>query len=111
MANKIIVPTLGRGSDWGLKRNLDSLISKWFEQIEVNESNFIHKAIIMGIKFDPEEIYCSTDGIAGVCWLADILDSGDDENIKKYHFRNFIDLIEFFKKKGYKFVDEEVVKK
>jgi hypothetical protein len=111
MSKRINVPSLGSGIHWGLMRNFEHLINKWFENTEIDDLNLIHKAIILGIKYDPDDRYSNSDGYFGTCWVANIIDSGDDSGIKNYHFRNFIDVIELFKTKGYKFIDEDLIEK
>jgi len=60
------------------------------------------------IIYSPDNTYSITDGHWGTCWVADILDSGNEDNCYNiYHrFRNFMDLIEIYNIKGYKFIEE-----
>jgi len=107
MANEIIVPILGRGLHFGEISNYEKLKNKWFEQMEFDDKNFIHKAFIVDIIYSPDNTYSTTDGHWGTCWLAHILDSGNEDNCYNiYRFRNFMDLIELYNLKGYKFVNE-----
>jgi hypothetical protein len=53
--------------------------------------------------YDPDEIYCLTESDKGTCWSAYILDS-EEASVNCYHFRNFVDMIEMYEEKGYKFL-------
>jgi hypothetical protein len=103
-SNKIIVPNLFKGLHLGSSSCYERLKHKWFEQKEFDKDNFMHKALIFDINYGPDEIYCNTDGHGGTCWIANIFDSANGEQ-NTYHFRNFIDLVDLFDKKGYKFIE------
>jgi len=108
MSNEIIVPILSKDLDYGGIINYDKLKHKWFEQIDFdNNNNFINKALILDIKYAPDDIYCKTEGKWGTCWIAEILDSGDESSYHtNYHFRNLMDLIKIYNSKGYILVNE-----
>jgi len=74
---------------------------------EINSiSNFINKAIIIDIKYNPDEIYSKNDGYAGNCWTAHIEDSREIEGgAIIYNFRNFGDLVAYYEKEGFTFVN------
>lgn len=86
---------------FGRESNYEIYISNYFEQIELSEENIIEKAIIKDIVYEPDIIYIASDGHAGRCWYAEIIDNG----IIKYSFRNFSDIVKMYEKKGYKFVN------
>jgi hypothetical protein len=80
----------------------DKFIGCHFEENKnIEENNFIHKAIIKSIYFKPDSIYLETDGNAGTCWCAQIIDNF----LINYYFRNFENLVENYKKKGYIFIN------
>ena len=86
---------------FGRESNYEIYISNYFEQIELSQENIIEKAIIKDIVYEPDIIYIASDGHAGRCWYAEIIDNG----IIKYSFRNFSDIVKMYEKKGYKFVN------
>ena len=47
---------------------------------------------IANVEYAPDDLYDSTDGVAGRCW---IVTGQDDENQKtvKYYIRNWIDIV------------------
>ena len=94
------------GIDLGEIKKYEIFKGKYFEQNNHdNNSNIIHKALIYSIYYEPDSTYYHTDGYSGTCWIAKILDSAEEEIIV-YHFRNFQNLIQLFKEKGYKFVEK-----
>jgi len=103
---EIIVPILGRGLHFGIINDYKKLKNRWFEQKEFNDDNFMHKAFIYDIIYKPDEYYFKTDGYWGSCWVAEIFDSADT-TLKTYRFRNFMDLIYLFDKKGYTFIEND----
>ena len=105
MSNEINVSSLYKGFHFGAMSGYERLKCRWFEQKEFDDDNYMYKAFINDIKYDPDEIYLKNDGYSGRSWIAEIFDT---ENVKTemYHFRNFIDLVEVFDKKGYRFVEE-----
>ena len=74
---------------------------KWFEKKEFDDNNYMYKAIIHYIKYQPVK----NDGYIGNGWIDEIFDS-ENEKTEMYRFRNFVDLVEVFDKKGYRFVEE-----
>jgi hypothetical protein len=100
----IEVPIIGCSLHFGLQSDYTKLTSHWFEQKEFDDSNFLHKAFILDISYKPDEIYKNTDGTWGRCWKAIICDTYG-ETTQTYYFRNFIDLIKEFDKKGYIFLE------
>ena len=84
----------------GIDSNYDKLNDCYFEQVESLQENIIEKAIIKHIIYQPDIIYNESDGMAGRCWFATIIDNG----IINYYFRNFSHLVKMYEEKGYKFV-------
>jgi len=86
---------------FGKESNYEYLNGSYFEQLESMKEDIIEKAIIKNIYYLPDDIYINSDGNAGRCWRAIIIDNG----IKNYYFRNFSHLIHLYEKKGYQFVN------
>ena len=77
--------------------------------IKINPSpykNIIYKYIISDVTYTPDKLYNSVDGMAGKCWIVTINDAENDK-IEKYYIRNWIDIVEYYKEKGLKFVEEK----
>ena len=55
---------------------------------------------ITDVEYAPDDLYDSTDGVAGRCW---IVTGQDIENQKtvKYYIRNWIDIVRHFEPNGY----------
>ena len=104
MSNLINLPSFG-GMHFGRTLDLKIFENCFFEEIH-SETNIINKIIITKIDYKPDEIYIKNDGIAGKCWLADVMDSRieNDDPIQTLYFRNFGDVIVYFEKEGFKFV-------
>ena len=105
MSNEINVSSFYKGLHFGSMSDYEKLQWKWFEKKEFDDNNYMYKAIIHYIKYQPDEIYLKNDGYSGNCWIAEIFDS-ENEKTEIYSFRNFVDLVEVFDKKGYRFVEE-----
>jgi hypothetical protein len=88
------------GLHFGRNANYQSFIGGYFEEKEGSEPNIIYKAIIPEILYSPDTLYIDTDGNAGTCWIALVIDEG----YTHYHFRNFEDLVHLYDQKGYKYV-------
>jgi hypothetical protein len=43
--------------------------------------------------------------MAGKCWIV-IINDVENDKIEKYYIRNWIDIVEYYKEKGLKFVEE-----
>jgi hypothetical protein len=102
----IQLPSCG-GYHYGSMYDLSMFKDCYFEE-KKSESNIINKIIILSIKYDPDEIYISSDGYKGTCWLAVVVDSRNDYTtnpVKKYYFRNFGDLAMYYENQGFKFVN------
>jgi hypothetical protein len=109
MSTEINVPTVFKGLHFGPISGYEKLKGNWFEQKEFDEHNYLYRAFINYIIYEPDEIYIRNDGYSGNCWKAEIFDT-ENEKTEIYRFRNFIDLVEVFDKKGYRFVEEYVGK-
>ena len=70
------------------------------------DENIIYKYIIYNVTYAPDELYNSVDGMAGKCWIVTINNTEDDQ-IEKYYIRNWVDIVEYYKEKGFKFVEEK----
>lgn len=105
MSTEINVSSLYKGLHFGAMSGYEKLQGKWFEQKEFDKDNFMYKAFINDIKYEPDEIYLKNDGYGGNCWIAEIFDT-ENGKPEMYRFRNFVDLVEVFDKKGYRFVEE-----
>ena len=67
--------------------------------------DIIYKHIITDVKYQPDKLYNSVDGMAGKCWIV-IINDAENDKIEKYYIRNWIDIVEYYKEKGLKFVEE-----
>ena len=89
---------------FGAAHSIKSFEGCWFEEIEPDVNNkFINKVVIIETKYEPNEVYNRTDGYAGNCWEAILTDSCND-NVITFRFRDFVDLIIYYEKLGFKFV-------
>jgi hypothetical protein len=68
--------------------------------------DIIYKHIITDVKYKPDSVYSTCDGYFGKCWVVTINDVENDK-IEKYYIRNWIDIVEYYKEKGIKFVEEK----
>jgi hypothetical protein len=107
MSNHVYVPTNKTPElNFGSKSNYEKLRGSYFEEEHYDNEDIMYKSIIISVIYKPDIIYSSTDGYGGRCWVAEIIDSKEDEkNI--YHFRNFIDLVKIYEEKGYKFIENK----
>lgn len=105
----IVLNSTGKGLHMGRQAGYERFVGSYFEKINETENNFIDKAIINSIKYNPDKIYGETDGYVGTCWSVDIIDPDDNTKwatgISSYSFRNFQDLVAHYELRGYKFVD------
>ena len=67
--------------------------------------DIIYKHIITDVKYQPDSVYSTCDGYFGKCWVVTINDAENNET-DKYYIRNWIDIVEYYKEKGLKFVEE-----
>lgn len=106
MANQITIPQVRTtGLHWGFQSGYQRFSLSYFEKNVINNDNIIDKSIINSVKYEPEPAYNNTDGHFGTCWVAEMIDSIETVGYTYYRFRNFEDLVEFYREKGYKFVN------
>jgi len=104
----ISLPTICRpmmlhfGSESGYER---FLYSYFIKTISDPEENFIYKHIITSIKYQPDKLYSTIDGMIGKCWIVELHDV-ENEKFINYYIRNWNDIVEYYKDKGLKFVGE-----
>jgi len=93
------------GYHFGRMVDLSKYTGSHFESNHSDESNIIHKAIILSIYYNPDEIYNRNDGYFGNCWSVIINDSRmiNNEYTYKLHFRNFSDLVKHYENQDMKF--------
>jgi hypothetical protein len=103
MQKEINLKSVG-GYHFGAMIDLKEFEGSYFEDKETDTNGFINKANIFSIKYNPDNIYCTTDGYAGNCWTAIIFDSRliDDIYAYKFNFRNFQDLVAYYEKENMK---------
>jgi len=101
MENHIYIQSAPQsGLHFGRNANYEKLVGSYFEEKESSEPNFINKALIHEITYSSDALYSESDGNAGTCWIASVIDEG----YTHYHFRNFEDLVHLYDQKGYKYV-------
>lgn len=110
MSRTIDLPSCG-GYHFGASSELKFFESCYFEEVNP-ETNFINKAVIFSINYEPDGTYWSSNGYAGKCWTAHIADSRDNDagTTIIYNFRNFGDLVVHYEKEGFKFVNTKIEK-
>ena len=69
-----------------------------------NEETKSNKHIITDIKYHPDDLYSTYDGMTGNCWLVEVNDSVN-EIINTYYIRNWSDIVHFYKEKKFNFVN------
>lgn len=97
MIKEIILKSVG-GYHFGKMVDLSKYTDCYFKSNDIDESNDIHKAIILSIFYQADEIYNKTDGYAGNCWKAVINDSRliNNEHTYTLIFRNFSDIVNYY---------------
>jgi hypothetical protein len=90
---------------YGSQSKYENLKFSYFIKEDTQET-LLYKYIIMSVQYEPDELYSSVDGLAGKCWIVTINDNENDKLVK-YYIRNWIDIEEFYKEKGVKFVKEK----
>jgi len=105
----IILPTICRpmmlhfGSESGYKR---FIYSYFIKKVSDPEENLIFKHIITSIKYQPDKLYSTMDGMIGKCWIVEVHNIENDQSYK-YYIRNWTDIVEYYKDKGLEFVSEK----
>jgi len=97
MIKEITLKSVG-GYHFGKMVDLSKYTGCHFETNNDDECNTIHKAFILSLFYQADEMYNKTDGYTGNCWKADIIDSRfiNNEHIYTLIFRNFSDLVNHF---------------
>jgi hypothetical protein len=93
---------------YGSQANYQRFRYSYFTKEVTKSKNetILHKYIINSVQYVPDEVYSSLLGIAGKCWIVTINDIENDKLVT-YYIRNWIDIVEFYKEKGLKFVEEK----
>ena len=59
---------------------------------------------IANVEYAPDDLYDSTDGVAGRCWIVTATaQEGENQKTVKYYIRNWIDIVHHFETNGYVF--------
>jgi hypothetical protein len=91
---------------YGSESNYQRFRHSYFIKINPpTDETIIYKYIIIDITYTPDKLYNSVDGMAGKCWIV-IINDVENDKIEKYYIRNWIDIVEYYKEKGLKFVEE-----
>jgi hypothetical protein len=91
---------------YGSESNYQRFRFSYFIKINPpTDETIIYKYIISDVKYQPDKLYNSVDGMAGKCWVVTI-NNNEDDKIEKYYIRNWIDIVEYYKEKGLEFVQE-----
>jgi hypothetical protein len=107
MTKHISIPSIKTtGLHLGSQSGYERLELSYFEKDDSNNHNIIDKSIIISLTYEPDSTYNNTNGYAGTCWVAEMLDSNETTGYIFYCFRNFEDLVEFYREKGYKFIEK-----
>jgi len=64
------------------------------------------KYSIMEVVYAPDDLYKTNDGYAGSCWKVNVID-GENGSSATYLIRNWIDIVQYYRIKGFKFVESE----
>jgi len=103
MENHVILNKYFGGSHFGSFAGYEQLIGSHFEKASDMNVDIIKKEFINSMTYKPCNIYNSTDGYGGTCWVAEMVGINETTH---YHFRNMCNLIDFYKGKGFKFVEK-----
>jgi hypothetical protein len=61
---------------------------------------------ISDVVYAPDKLYQVNDGYAGSCWKVTVIDS-ENGSSATYYIRNWIDIVQYYLKKGFKFVESK----
>ena len=64
------------------------------------------KHSITEVVYSPDKLYQANDGYVGSCWKVTVL-NGDNGTSATYSIRNWIDIVQYYLKKGFKFVESK----
>ena len=106
MTDAIELNSVGHGLHFGSHAGYERFVNSYFEK---SYQNYVDKVIIHSICYKPDNLYSRKDGYCGTCWQVEMIEPHDDTKwatgFAKYCFRNFEDLVEYYKEKGFVFVD------
>jgi hypothetical protein len=83
--------------DISYRPNIDDLD----KHIDTTKSKKHH---ISEVVYSPDKLYQANDGYVGSCWKVTVL-NGDDGTSATYSIRNWIDIVQYYLKKGFRFVE------
>ena len=64
------------------------------------------KHYISEVIYAPDKLYQVNDGHVGSCWKIKVV-NGENGSSVIYYIRNWIDIVEYYRKKGFKFVEQK----
>jgi hypothetical protein len=107
MENNISIPyfTTPSTMHFGSDSNYSRFFGSYFIKKDFGDEKFLNKHIIIEVKYEPDEIYRMNDGYGGRCWIVAIIDYENDK-MNRYYIRNWIDIVHFYKEKGFEYVQE-----
>ena len=79
--------------------------SYFIKNICHENEKIMNTKIISNVEYQPDSYYNKLDGYFGKCWVVSII---ENEKEVKYYIRNWIDIVEYFNEKGFKFVEEKI---
>jgi len=59
---------------------------------------------ISEVVYSPDKLYQANDGYVGSCWKVTVL-NGENGTSATYSIRNWIDIVQYYLTKGYRFVE------
>jgi hypothetical protein len=81
----------------------DTSYSPEIDDLEAEMDNS-KKHRISDVVYAPDKLYQANDGYAGGCWKVTVIDS-ENGSSATYYIRNWIDIVQYYLKKGFKFVE------
>lgn len=70
------------------------------------ENTTSKKHYISEVMYAPDKLYQVNDGYVGSCWKIKVV-NGENGSSVTYSIRNWIDIVEYYRKKGFKFVEQK----
>lgn len=70
------------------------------------ENTASKKHYISEVMYAPDKLYQANDGYVGSCWKVTVV-NGENRTSVTYYIRNWIDIVEYYRKKGFKFVEQK----
>jgi len=107
MKNVTTIPyfTTPTTSHFGSSANYSRFFGSYFIKKDYGDAKYIYKHIITEVKYEPDELYSINDGYCGRCWLVTI-NNNEYDIMEKYYIRNWSDIVQFYKEKDLKFIQE-----